>query len=121
MIDVFEWMCRYNDVRKQDDSCLEFYKYNGTEIKFDDAEFVWADFNDVEAFTVGNDTDVKFVKELFDYRFCENPFCTIEDDANPNYYGLWYFDPDRRYGEWVRVDDQIKKWMDIKNKFEKGA
>ena len=24
-------------------------------------------------------------------------------------------------GEWARVDDQIKKWTDIKNKFEKGA
>ena len=24
-------------------------------------------------------------------------------------------------GTWVRVDDQIKKWTDIKNKFEKGA
>ena len=24
-------------------------------------------------------------------------------------------------GEWARVDDQIKKWTYIKNKFEKGA
>ena len=35
--------------------------------------------------------------------------------------GLWWFDPDLHYGEWVRVDDQIKKWTDIKNKFEKDA
>ena len=33
----------------------------------------------------------------------------------------WWFNPDLHYGQWVRVDDQIKKWTDIKNKFEKGA
>ena len=35
--------------------------------------------------------------------------------------GLWYFDPDLHCGEWVRVDDQIKKWKDIKNKFIKDG
>ena len=25
------------------------------------------------------------------------------------------------YGKWVRVDDQIKKWKDIKNKFIKDG
>ena len=35
--------------------------------------------------------------------------------------GLGWFDPELHYGEWVRVEDQIKRWTDIKNKFEKGA
>ena len=36
--------------------------------------------------------------------------------------GLWVFDPDLNYyGQWARVDDQIKKWTDIKNKFIKDA
>lgn len=95
---------------------------DGTEIKFDDAAFVWADFDDVEAFIIGNESDVKFVKDFFEWNGYDNPFRTIEDETNPNYYGLWWFDPAMRYyGEWVRVDDQIKKWTDIKNKFMKDG
>lgn len=116
-----EWVCRYNDTRKQAGSLLKFYKEDGSEIKFDDASFVWNDLDDVAAFTVSNDSDVKFVEELFDYRFCCYPFRSIEDGKTSSYYGLWWFDPDRHYGEWVRVDDQIKKWTDIKNKFIKDA
>ena len=116
-----EWVCRYNDTRKRDGSSLRFYKDDGTEIKFDDAEFVCADFDNNAAFIVGNDSDVKFVIDFFEWHDCENPFRTIENDVNPNYYGLWWFNPDLHYGEWVRIDDQIKKWTDIKNKFEKDA
>ena len=117
-----EWVCRYEDVSKQDGSNLRFYKYNGTEIEFDNAEFVQDGFDDVEAFTIGNDSDVKFIADFFEWHDYENPFCAIADEANPNYYGLWYFDTDLNAdGEWVRVDDQIKKWAYIKNKFEKGA
>ena len=119
--DCHEWVCRYNDTRKRDGSSLRFYKEDGTESKFDNAEFVQDGFDDVEALTIGNDSDVKFVINFFEWHGYENPFRTIEDGENPNYYGLWWFDPDRHYGEWVRVDDQIKKWTDIKNKFEKGA
>lgn len=116
-----EWACRYNDTRKRDGSSLRFYKDNGTEIKFDDAKFVQDNFDDVEAFTVGNDMDVKFIIDFFEWKIYENPFRFIADDRNPNYYGLWWFDSGRYSGEWVRVDDQIKRWTDIKNKFEKGA
>ena len=116
-----EWVCRYKDVKKRDGSNLRFYKEDGMEIKFDDAAFVWADFDNNTAFIVGNDSDVKFVIDFFEWLGYENPFRTIEDGENPNYYGLWWFEPDLHYGEWVRVDDQIKKWTDIKNKFEKDA
>ena len=112
-----EWVCRYEDVRKQDSSRLGFYKEDWTEIKFDDAAFVWADFDDVMAFTVNNECDIQFVVDFFEWHGIENPFRAIEDAVNPNYYGLWWFDPDLRCGEWVRVDDQIKRWTDIKNKF----
>ena len=116
-----EWICRYNDTRKRNGSSLRFYKDDGTEIKFDDAASVWADFDNNTAFIVGNDSDVKFVIDFFEWHGYENPFRTIEDGENLNYYGLWWFDPNVHYGEWVRVDDQIKRWTDIKNKFEKGA
>ena len=116
-----EWVCRYEDVRKQDGSALRFYKEYGSEIKLDDAAFVWVDFDDVMAFTVNNESDIQFVVDFFKWHGFENPFRVIEDEENPNYYGLWWFDPDLHYGEWVRVDDQIKRWTDIKNKFEKGA
>ena len=117
-----EWVCRYKDVKNRDSSNLRFYKEDGTEIKFDDAAFVWADFDDVEAFTIGNDSDVTFIADFFEWHDYDNPFRAIADEANPNYYGLWYFDPDLNYyGEWVCVDDQIKRWTDIKNKFEKDA
>lgn len=117
-----EWVCRYNDTRNRDDSSLRFYKDDGTEIKFDDAAFVWADFDNVEAFTAGNDSDVKFIADFFEWHDYDNPFRVIVDEANPNYCGLWYFDPDLNYyGQYVRVDDQIKRWTDIKNKFEKDA
>ena len=115
-----EWVCRYKDVRKQIGSRLKFYNEDVSEIKFDDASFVWADFDNVEAFTVGNDSDVKFIADFFEWHDYDNPFRAIADEANPNYYGLWWFDPDLHCGEWVRVDDQIKRWTDIKNKFEKG-
>ena len=117
-----EWVCRYNDTRKCDGSSLSFYREDGTEIKFDDTAFVWAEFDDVAAFTVNNECDIQFVVDFFEWHDYDNPFRAIADEANPNYYGLWYFDPDLScYGEWVRVDDQIKKWADIKNKFIKGA
>ena len=117
-----EWVCRYKDVKNRDGSSLGFYREDGTEINFDDAAFVWAEFEDITVFTVGNDSDVKFIKDLFDYQGYDNPFRAIADEANQNYYGLWYLDTDLNYyGEWVRVDDQIKRWTDIKNKFEKGA
>ena len=117
-----EWICRYEDVKKRDGSSLKFYKEDGSEIKFDDAAFVWADFDNNTAFIVGNDSDVKFVIDFFEWHDYDNPFRAIADEANPNYYGLWYFDTDLNcYGEWVRVDDQIKKWTDIKNKFIKDG
>ena len=116
-----EWVCRYKDVKKRNGSSLRFYKDDGTEIKFDDAAFVWADFDNNTAFIVGNDSDVKFVIDFFEWLGYENPFRTIEDGENPNYYGLWWFEPDLHYGEWVRVDDQIKRWTDIKNNFENNA
>ena len=117
-----EWICRYKDVKNRDGSNLKFYKEDGTESKFDNAEFVQYGFDDVEALTIGNDSDVKFIKDLFDYQGYDNPFRAIADEANPNYYGLWYFDPDLDCcGEWASVDDQIKKWTYIKNKFTKDA
>ena len=116
-----EWVCWYVDVKKRDGGSLRFYKEDGTEIKFDDPGFVWAEFDDVMAFTVANDSDVKFAKDFFEWHGYGNPFRAIEDDEHPDYYGLWWFDPDLHYGGWVRVDDQIKKWVDIKNKFVKGA
>ena len=116
-----EWVCRYEDVKKRDGSSLGFYREDGTEIKFDDAAFVWAEFDDVAAFTVNNECDIQFVVDFFEWHDYDNPFRAIADEANPNCYGLWWFDPDLHCGEWVRVDDQIKKWTDIKNKFEKDA
>ena len=116
-----EWICRYKDVKNRYGSSLRFYKYDGKEIKFDDVTSVRTEFDDITVFTVGNDSDVKFIKDLFDYQGYDNPFHAIVNEENPHYYGLWYFEPDLCYGEWVRVDDQIKKWTDIKNKFEKGA
>lgn len=111
-----EWVCQYNDIKKRDGSVLRFYNDDGTEIKFDDTMLV-----DARAFIVGNDSDVKFVKELFNYYGYKSPFNNIENSKNPKYYGLWWFDPDLHYGKWVRVDDQIKKWVGIENKFIKGA
>ena len=117
-----EWVCRYKDVKKRDSSNLRFYKEDGKEIKLDDATFVWAEFENITVFTVGNDSDVKFIKDLFDYQGYDNPFRAIADEANQNYYGLWYFDPALNgYGKWARVDDQIKRWTDIKNKFTNNA
>ena len=120
--DCHEWVCRYEDVKNRDGSNLRFYKEDGTESKFGNAEFVQYGFDDVEAFTIGNDSDVKFIADFFEWHDYDNPFRVIVDEANPNYYGLWYFEPDLNcYGEWVRVDDQIKKWTDIKNKFIKDG
>lgn len=115
-----EYVCQYKDVKKRKGSCLGFYREDGTEIKFD-VRNVYDELGDMAAFIVGNDSDVKFIMGLLGWIGYENPFSTIEDDVNPNYYGLWWFDPDLHCGEWVRVDDQIKRWTDIKNKFEKGA
>ena len=112
-----EWVCRYKDVKKRDSSALGFYREDGAELIYINR----FDVADSAAFMVGNDSDVKFIKDLFDYQGYDNPFRIIEDEGNPNYYGLWWFDPDLRYGEWVRVDDQIKKWTDIKNKFIKDG
>lgn len=119
--DCHEWVCRYKDVKNRDGSSLGFYREDGTEIKFDDAAFVWAEFDDVAAFTVNNECDIQFVVDFFEWHDYDNPFRAIADEANPNFYGLWWFDPDLHCGEWVRVDDQIKKWTYIKNKFEKGT
>ena len=120
--DCHEWVCRYEDVKNRDGSNLRFYKEDGTESKFGNAEFVQYGFDDVEAFTIGNDSDVKFIADFFEWNGYDNPFRVIVDEANSNYCGLWCFDPDLNYyGQWVRVDDQIKKWTDVKDKFEKGA
>ena len=115
-----EYVCQYEDVRKRKGSCLGFYREDGTEIKFD-VQTVYDDLEDMTAFIVGNDSDVKFVVGLLGWIGYDAPFSTITDETHPNNYGLWYFDPDRHCGEWVRVDDQIKKWIKIKNKFIKDA
>ena len=115
-----EYVCQYEDVRKRKGSCLVFYREDGTEIKFD-VQTIHDELDDMAAFTVGNDSDVKFVIGLLGWIGYDAPFGIVADKAHPNYYGLWYFDPDRHCGEWVRVDGQIKKWTDIKNKFIKDA
>lgn len=113
-----EWVCRYEDVKKQD-SDLYFYNEDGVRIKFDSQFLV----DNVVAFTVVNKYGAKFITELFDWQGYGNPFRLIVNDKNPDYCGLWYFDIDRNYGEgeWVRVDNQIKRWTDIKNKFANNA
>ena len=117
-----EWVCRYKDVSQLKGSCLGFYREAGTEIKFDNAAFAQDDFDDVTTLTIGNDSDIKFIADFFEWHDYDNPFRAIADEANPNCYGLWYFDTDlNSYGEWVRVDDQIKKWTYIKNKFIKDG
>ena len=113
-------MCQYKDVKRRKGSCLGFYREDGTEIKFD-IQTVYDELDNVAAFTVGNDSDIKFVIGVLGWVGYDNPFRLIEDDVNPNYYGLWWFDPEFHYGEWVRVDDQIKRWTDIKNKFANNA
>ena len=115
-----ELVCRYKEVSQHKASCLGFYREDGTVIKFD-VQTVYDDLEDMAAFIVGNDSDVKFVIGLLGWIGYDAPFGIVTDKAHPNYYGLWYFDPDLHCGEWVRVDDQIKKWTDIKNKFEKDA
>ena len=116
-----EWVCRYKDVTKRKDSCLGFYREDGTEIKFD-VQTIHDALDDMAAVIVGNDSDVKFVIGLLGWIGYEAPSSTITNEAHSSNYGLWYFDSDWNYcGEWVRVDDQIKKWTDIKNKFEKDA
>ena len=124
-----EWVCRYKDVRKQVGSRLKFYKEDGSEIKFDDASFVWADFDNVTAFMVNSECDIQFVVDFFEWHGFENPFRQMEVKDYEHMYiddvwkliGLWWFDQDLHYGEWVRVEDQIKKWTDIKNKFIKDG
>lgn len=111
-----EYVCQYEDVKKRKGSCLGFYREDGTEIKFN-VQAVHDEIGDMAAFIVGNDFDVKFVVGLLGWIGCDNPFSNITNEAHLNYYGLWWLDPDLRCGEWVRVDDQIKKWTDIKNKF----
>lgn len=118
--DCHEWVCRYKDVKKRKGSCLGFYREDGAEIKFD-VQAVYNDLDDMAAFIVGNDFDVKFVAGLLNWIDSDSPFPVIADEINSTYYGLWWFDTDLNDGEWVRVDDQIKKWTDIKNKFEKDA
>lgn len=115
-----EWVCRYKEVSQLKGSCLGFYREDGTEIKFD-VQTIYDELDDIAAFIVGNDSDVNFVVDLLGWIGYDAPFGIVADKAHPNYYGLWYFEPDLHYGEWVRVDDQIKKWVDIKNKFIKDA
>ena len=115
-----EWVCRYKEVSQHKGSCLGFYREDGTEIKFD-VQTVYDDLEDMAAFIVGNDSDVKFVIGLLGWIGYDAPFGIVADKAHPNYYGLWYFDPDLHCGDWTRVDDQIKKWTDIKNKFIERA
>ena len=116
-----EYVCQYEDVRKRKGSCLGFYREDGTEIKFD-VQTIYDELDDMAAFIVGNDSDVKFVVGLLDWIGYDAPFGVITDETHPSNYGLWYFEPDLNdYGEWVRVDDQIKKWTDIKNKFIKDG
>ena len=119
--DCHEWVCRYKNVKKRKGSCLGFYREDGTEIKFD-VQTIYDELDDMAAFIVGNDSDVKFVVGLLDWIGYDAPFGVITDETHPSNYGLWYFEPDLNdYGEWVRVDDQIKKWTDIKNKFIKDG
>lgn len=116
-----EYVCQYNDVKKRKGSCLGFYREDGTEIKFD-VQTIYDELNDMAAFMVGNDSDVKFVVGLLGWIGYDTPFGIATDSKTPNYYGLWYFDQDLNYyGQWVRVDDQIKKWVGIENKFIKDA
>lgn len=120
-----EWICRYKDCVKQDGSTLTFFYENGDKVNFLD------DFNvdEIGAFTVNNESDIQFVVDFFEWHGFENPFRQIEVKDYEHMYiddvwkliGLWWFDPDLHYGEWVRVDDQIKKWTDIKNKFANNA
>lgn len=116
-----EYVCQYEDVKKRKGSCLGFYRKDGTEIKFD-VQTVYDELDNMTAFIVGNDSDVKFVEGLFGWIGYDDQFSDIKDEMYQNYYGLWYFDPDLNYyGKWVRVDDQIKKWVGIENKFIKDA
>ena len=120
--DCHEWVCRYANIKKQTGSCLGLYREDGTELSFNDADNVWSDLDDAIAFTVGNKNDIQFIVDIFDAYPIGKVFNNTENSNIENLVGLWYFDVDNQsYGEWVRVDDQIKKWTDIKNKFIKNA
>ena len=120
--DCHEWVCRYANIKKQTGSCLGLYREDGTELSFNDADNVWSDLDDAIAFTVGNKNDIQFIVDIFDAYPIGKVFNNTENNNIENLVGLWYFDVDNQsYGKWVRVDDQIKKWTYIKNKFTKDA
>ena len=120
-----EWVCRYKDCVKQDSSALAFFYENGDKVNFLDD----CNVDEIGAFTVNNERDIQFVVDFFEWYGFENPFRQIEVKDYEHMYiddvwkliGLWWFDPDRHCGEWVRVDDQIKRWTDIKSKFIKDG
>lgn len=120
-----EWVYRYDDVKKRDGSALGFYQEDGTEMKITNPHSIETVLDCAMAFTVGNISDAEFVIGIFKYFRAENPFNDFivdnDDKTLADATGLWYYTLEAYAPEWVRVDDQIKKWVDTKNKFVKGA
>ena len=111
-----EWKCRYEDLYKTE-NCepLKLFDLEGKEIegfnypKCDEIgaveiySYAWAQFINDYFEEMGYDVPIRIKMGLIDH------------------YGLWYYDPEYRYGEWRSYEEVLEDIQKIGEKFNQGA
>ena len=72
-------------------------------IKLEIHSYAWAQFINDYFDEMGYEVPIKIKMGLIDH------------------YGLWYYDPDYRYGEWRSYEEVLEDIQEIGKKFNQGA
>lgn len=111
-----EWKCRYEDLCGTE-NCepLKLFNVEGEEIK----GFNYPECDEIGAVEVHSYAQAQFIDDYFEEQGYECPV-KIEDGI-VSHYGLWFYAPEYRYGEWRNYEEVLKDILDIGVKFSQGA
>ena len=111
-----EWKCRYEDLCKNE-NCepLKLFNIDGEEIK----GFDYPECDEIGAAEVHSYTQAQFINDYFEEQGYEKPVKI--NNGIVSHYGLWYYDPEYRYGEWRNYEEILKEILDIGVKFNQRA
>lgn len=111
-----EWKCRYEDLCKTE-NCepLKLYNLDGTEVN----GFDYPICDNLGAVEIYSYAWAQFINDYFEEMGYEVPIRIVMGQVER--YGLWYYDPEYRYGEWRSYEEVLEDVQEIGKKFGVGA
>ena len=107
-----EWKCKYEELcRSENCEPLKLFNTEGEEIK----DFDCPVCDEIGAVEIHSYAWAQFINDYFEEMGYEVPIRIVMGQVER--YGLWYYDPEYRYGEWRSYEEVFEDIQKIGEKF----